>query len=390
MTEAQKLFASIEALVPQIAAAATPAELARKPDDEVMQALQETGVFKAFVPHRFGGLELDYATFVEIGMLLGTACTSTAWVTTFCMEHNWLLAHFPQQAQEEVWGHQPYFLAPGSISPTGEATIDRDDFILNGRWQWGTGVMHADWVMLAGRVATEPGTEAPPELRMFMIPRSHVTVEDTWHVDGMVATGSNDIIANNVRIPSYMSQSVALMSIAATEGANWHNSPTFRTPMIPFKCITAASPAVGCARAAVDLFQDRINGRSLWGSGKTQKDQTSAQMRLGHLTVRVDNAQREMISIANDLQALGDRTELTSAEERTALRIRCGYVVHAARDIVRDVVEASGASAHRLEHPMQRLHRDIHTLACHTVFDLDIASEIYGQILLDMPTSMPA
>ena len=389
MTDAQDLFDTIVALVPQISVAARSAEQARKPDDSVMNALQETGVFKAFVPRHFGGLELDYATFVNIGMTLGTACTSTAWVTTFCMEHNWLLAHFPQRAQEQVWGQQPYFLAPGSISPTGEATADGDDFILNGRWQWATGIMHADWVMLAGRVAN-PVSNNAPELRMFMIPRDHVTVEDTWHVAGMVATGSNDIIAKDVRIPSYMSQSVALMSVAATDGANWHNSATFRTPMIPFKCITAASPAVGCAKAAVTLFQDRSSGRALWGSGKKQQDQTSAQMRLGHLTVRVNNAEREMVSIATDLQALGERSELTSPEERTALRIRCGYVVHAARDIVRDVVEASGASAHRLEHPMQRLHRDIHTLAGHTVFDLDIASEIYGQILLDIAPSMPA
>jgi 3-hydroxy-9,10-secoandrosta-1,3,5(10)-triene-9,17-dione monooxygenase len=386
MSDTQQLIEAIEALVPQVAAAAQSAEQARKPDDDVMQALQETGVFTAFVPKRFGGLEIDYASFVRIGMTLGAACTSTGWVTTFCMEHNWLLAHFPQRAQEKVWGQQPYFLAPGSISPTGEAQLDGDEYVLNGRWQWGTGVMHADWVMLAGRVASD----SAPDLRMFMIRKEEVAVEDTWHVDGMVATGSNDIIAENVRIPDYMSQSVGLMSVAATEGAIWHDSPTFRTPMIPFKCITAASPAVGCAHAAVRLFQDRISGRSLWGSGKTQMEQTSAQMRLGHLTVRLNNAEREMVSIARDLEALGHRAELTTPEERTALRIRCGYVVHSARDIVRDVVEASGASAHRLEHPMQRLHRDIHTLACHTVFDLDIVSEVYGQILLDLPPSIPA
>ena len=379
-----KLLRAVEQLLPMIEAASESAELARKPDDDVIRALADTDLFRAYVPKHFGGWELDYETFVRIGMKLAEACTSTAWVTTFYMEHNWLLAHFPREAQEEVWGAQPYFLGPGSISPTGTATPDGDDYVLNGRWQWGTGVMHADWVIVSGLVDGEA-----PELRMFMVPIDKIQIEDTWFVDGMVATGSNDMVAEDLRVPTHMSQSVALMSVAATEGAQWHNSPTFKTPMIIFKAITAASPSVGCARRAVNLFKDRIQGRSLWGTGKNQMDQTAAQMRLGQLTTRVDVCEREMLAVARDLAALGHRDTLSTPEERASMRMRCAYVVRQSRDIVRDVLEASGASAHRLDNPLQRLHRDIHTLSCHTVFDMDIASELYGQVLLELPTTAP-
>jgi 3-hydroxy-9,10-secoandrosta-1,3,5(10)-triene-9,17-dione monooxygenase len=56
---------------------------------------------------------------------------------------------------------------------------------------------------------------------------------------------------------------------------------------------------------------------------------------------------------------------------------------------VRDLMEVSGASAHMRSHPMQRLHRDVHTASCHTVFDLDIAGEIYGRLLLGLDPKMP-
>ena len=384
MSEQIDLLNAVENLLPTIEAASDAAEKARKPDDDVIAALADTGLFRAYVPKRFGGLELDYETFVRIGMKIAEACTSTAWVTTFYMEHNWLIAHFPRQAQEEIWGNQPYFLAPGSISPTGTARVDGDEYVLSGRWQWGTGVMHADWVIVSGLVEGEP-----PELRMFMVPIDKIQIEDTWFVDGMVATGSNDMVAQDLRVPQHMSQSVALMSVAATEGAQWHNSPTFKTPMINFKAITAASPSVGCARKGVQLFKERIQGRSLWGSGKNQMDQTAAQMRLGQLSTRVEVCEREMLAVARDLASLGNREALSTPEERASIRMRCTYIVRQCRDIVRDVVEASGASAHRLENPLQRLHRDIHTLSCHTVFDMDIASELYGQVLLELPTSAP-
>jgi hypothetical protein len=57
--------------------------------------------------------------------------------------------------------------------------------------------------------------------------------------------------------------------------------------------------------------------------------------------------------------------------------------------VVRDVVEACGASAHFLDNPLQRLQRDLNTLSCHTVFDMDVSSELYGRLLLGLPANAP-
>ena len=59
------------------------------------------------------------------------------------------------------------------------------------------------------------------------------------------------------------------------------------------------------------------------------------------------------------------------------------------RDIVRDVVEASGAHAHFLDNPLQRMLRDVHTMSCHTVFDGDIGNEQFGRLQLGLPTTVP-
>ena len=37
--------------------------------------------------------------------------------------------------------------------------------------------------------------------RMFLVPVGEVEVKDTWHVDGMAATGSRDIVARSVFVP---------------------------------------------------------------------------------------------------------------------------------------------------------------------------------------------
>ena len=86
--------------MPLIAERARDAERERKPDDDVIEALKATGVFRSFVPKRFGGYEIDLDLFVDIGVAVSEACPSTGWITTFYMEHNWLLGLFSDELQE--------------------------------------------------------------------------------------------------------------------------------------------------------------------------------------------------------------------------------------------------------------------------------------------------
>ena len=107
-----------------------------------------------------------------------------------------MLAQFPEAAQNDIFGRQPYVIAPAAISPNGRAQVRDGGYLLSGRWQWGTGVMHADWILLAGIV------EGSGEMRMFILPRDEVEIIDTWQVDGMAGTGSNDMQVRDVFVPA--------------------------------------------------------------------------------------------------------------------------------------------------------------------------------------------
>jgi 3-hydroxy-9,10-secoandrosta-1,3,5(10)-triene-9,17-dione monooxygenase len=142
------LLERVCAIVPLIAGRARDAERARKPDDDVIAALEATGVFRSFVPQRFGGYEIDLDLFVEIGVTVSEAGPSTGWITTFYMEHNWLLHLFSDDLQQEIFGAAPYILAPGSVNPlSGQAVPTDDGYELTGHWKFATGIVHANWVV---------------------------------------------------------------------------------------------------------------------------------------------------------------------------------------------------------------------------------------------------
>lgn len=379
----EQLLEDVRALLPAIAADATNTEANRRPSDRHMQALADTGLYRFFVPKRYGGLELPLSAFVDIGLLLAEACTSTAWATTFCMEHNWMLAQLPIAAQDEIFAKLPWVIAPGTISPNGVAHPVAGGFELSGRWEWGTGVMHSDWALLSATI------EDTRELRLFALPIRDVSIIDTWHMDGMAGTGSNDMVVDQAFVPEHFSQGLGPMTLGRGAGALAHDTPMFRMPMMPILFLAAGVPAIGAARAALARFVARAPLRMKFGTRTRQSDSSATQILIGEARAMIDTAELIARQVATETMRWGESAEICPLPERARARLLMNQAVRLARNAVRDLFAASGANAHRLDEPLQRIHRDIHTISAHAVFDMDVISEQVGRLELDMEPTIP-
>jgi alkylation response protein AidB-like acyl-CoA dehydrogenase len=368
---ADGLVERVRALAPLIAAKSSEAEAERRPLDEVVEALKATGVFRSFVPSRFGGYEIDMGTYVDIGLAVAEADPSMGWVTTFYMEHNWLLTMFDEELQEEIFGAQPYVLAPGSINPSGRATRNDDGTCtLTGHWTFGTGICHADWVLVSGKIEGEGDVS-----RNFLLPVSEVTVKDTWHVDGMAGTGSRDIEVSGATVPARRVSLMPPPHLSARPGDPY----LLRIPIPPFLSLTAALPALGSARRALSLFEARLFDRVMFGTTRAQSARVPTQVRLANLRVALDFADTLLRDIAARIDAHARGTIDLDMGDQLHLRLAVAHVVRQCRDIVREVMQSSGASVHYLDNELQRIHRDVHMMCAHTVFDVDLVAEGVGR-----------
>ena len=79
----------------------------------------------------------------------------------------------------------------------------------------------------------------------------------------------------------------------------------------------------------------------------------------------------------------------STAEDRSRWLASIAYAVDRSKRVIGSIAEASGASAHLLSHALQRAKRDVDTLSCHTVFDLDARLETYGRALLGLDPQGP-
>ena len=373
-----ELIARARTLTSLLAANAAEAERIRKPVDAVIHALEEAEIFKLMVPRCYGGLELDLDTFFEVGVALGEGDASMAWVANFYIEHNWIFSQFPAAFQQELFATRSYVLAPAMIAPAGVAVREGDGYRLSGRWQWATGVMHGDWVIPG---ALEKTPDGKPNPLWFALPRSQVNVEDTWYVDGMVGTGSNDVVIDDVYIPAERSVSMLEMGSGHGPGSKLHDGPLYHTPMLPILTLAATMPALGQARASVRRFRERLTERILLASGKKQADKPAAQMRLARVEIEVREAELLVRNVVADVSA---RRNTATMEDRARWATQFALAVDRCKRVIQTVIEGSGAHAHFLDSPLQRAFRDVNTISCHMVFDVDARLEAFGRVLLGL------
>lgn len=383
----EELVRRTTALKPLVAAHALECEQLRRPVDAVWNAIRKTGCFYHFVPKRYGGLEFDIDSFIDAMLPIAEGCGSTGWVTAFCVEHNWMLAQFPEKFQDETFGGDfPYIIAPGATNPPGVAEPVEGGYRLSGVWKWGTGVMHADWVLLVGMV---PG-ESPPRQLFLGLPAADVEVLDTWDVAGMAGTGSNDIRCRDIFVPEHRVMDMGEMRNGCAPGATIHaHNPVYRMPMTPFLAITAAIAAVGVARSAIDHFKERIGVRTLLGTTTKQIEKPAAHMRLGEAAAMTETAEMILREVGRRNVALAAQEGLVRNEDRIALRAQVALAMDMCRRAIRLVVEGAGSSAHMTSSPLQRALRDINVMASHVVYDFDAATELHGRALIGLAPNSP-
>ncbi|MEM9036658.1 MAG: acyl-CoA dehydrogenase family protein [Actinomycetota bacterium] len=377
-----QLREAAEHLVPLLREKARDAEVARRPLDEVIDAIGESGLFALMVPESYGGHEADLDTYFDVVLTISRADAAMGWLTAFYIEHCFWFCGFPEQFQKELFADQPYVLAPGSLSlADGRADAVEGGYRLSGSWQWGTGIVHADWVMVGAMLADADGNLAP---RFFALPRDEVEAIDTWYVAGMCSTGSYDIKVHDAFVPE--ERCVDLLAlINGTAAGEFHDGELYRTPLVPILGFASALSALGAAQGAVQEYCAQTKAKiaanvARPGAGPITDSGKPAVVAEAALTIEAAE-----LLLRDVLREVMELRNTAPPETRGAWVTRMAHAVFMCRSAVQDIVSVTGAGGLRLESPIQRALRDITTGSNHIIFDRESRYADYGRTLLDEP-----
>jgi 3-hydroxy-9,10-secoandrosta-1,3,5(10)-triene-9,17-dione monooxygenase len=366
----------VSALLPEIEQRAQEAEDLRQIPDDTIASLADIGFFKLMQPEQWGGYQVDPVTFYEAVRRLGSACGSTGWVSGIIGIHNWHLALFPQQAQEDVWGEDQSVRISSSYAPMGVGEVVDGGYKVNGSWAWSSGSGHANWVVLGGPVIKNG---KPVDFVSFLIPRSDYTIRDVWNVVGLKGTGSNTIDVKDVFVPSHRMLSFRAMSTGEAPGLDKNTAPVYKMPWGTIHPSTISAPIVGMAYGAYAAHVEHQGKRVRAAyAGEKAKDDPFAKVRIAEAASDIDAAWTQL---SGNLQA---EYNLLLAGDEVPMELR----LKARRDQVRAtgraissidrLFENSGAHALDSDTPIQRFWRDAHAGRVHAANDAERAYVAYG------------
>jgi alkylation response protein AidB-like acyl-CoA dehydrogenase len=381
-TSAGDVLANVRALVPLLRENAAETEAARQIPDKNIEALTAAGVFRLTLPKDRGGFEASIADLNEVLAEIARGCPSTGWASTLMTAVNWMIGLFPDEAQEEVYA-TPDLRCAGVFAPTGSGKRQEDgSVVVSGRWGWNTASPNAHWAGLAAMVEELDGKVAPQFLLMPYAELGHI---DDWYASGLSGTGSRTTVADNVRVPEHRILSVENIALGNyPNNQRAKQNPYYAQPGVPIFIAGAAGAPLGMARGALDVFLERLPGRTItYTDYASQAEAPLTHHQVAEAQLLIFSAEAH-VAQASRLVDSGVGGGL-SLLDRAAIRGHVGHSTKLAREAVTILFQASGASAIHSSVPIQRYHRDVHSIALHALMQPNTNSELYGRVLLGLP-----
>jgi len=371
-SQTHEAITAAHTLAPELSARAAEMDAARRLPADLAASMAKAGLFRAITPKSLGGMECSPSVFMEMLEALGMANASASWCAMIACTGTLAAAHLSPDVAREIFS-APEMIAAGIFAPLGKAIIDGDDYILKGRWPWGSGAANSDWVGLGAFIEGEKGP------RMLFMPTDQVELLDTWHVAGLRGTGSGDIVAKDVRVP----KAYSMPSLFTTPQ---ETGPLYTFPPFGLLGIGVASVALGNAQGALDDFYRLAMGKKTQGSVRTLSQRPAVQSRYAQALASLRAARAYMADEIEQTwqQAKADGSQ--SVERRTALRLACTHMSRIAANVCREVYDMGGGAVLYEDSPIQRRFRDAHAITQHIV-TAPGSFELFGRVLFGEPTN---
>ena len=189
------LFARVDSVRETLTAGITESLAGRTLAPRSVAALRDAGLFSMKLPTELGGTEPDPMLQVEVIEALCYIDASMGWNVCIGNGASSLCAFWPDEAIAAMFkgGHIPTMA--GVFNPARAVPVP-GGLRVSGRWSWGSGIAHAEWV--GAHVLVEMGRDQRPTSRMVVMPIDAVTLHDNWHVAGLQGTGSCDFSAQDL------------------------------------------------------------------------------------------------------------------------------------------------------------------------------------------------
>ena len=246
--DAARLIDAAHDLGPTIFALRGEIERERRLPRSLVETLRNNGFFSLWLAKDFGGPELSLVDFVRVVEALARYDGSVAWCVSVAATYSLFSGFLPEAVARQIFVDDRAAVA-GSLVPLGRAEVVQGGYRVTGRWQYGSGIMHSEWVLgncvVHDGDGPRRGADGTVETIVAFFPAREAEVIDTWDVGGLRGTGSHDYQVADVFVPN---------SHVSTGRKALCPSALYALPFFTAAPPTIVAVPLGIARAALDAL----------------------------------------------------------------------------------------------------------------------------------------
>ncbi|HEY2942792.1 MAG TPA: acyl-CoA dehydrogenase family protein [Vicinamibacteria bacterium] len=357
-------------------------ERARRLPPDVVQMLREAGVFRMNMPRSWGGPEMTPLQQNEVIEELSKADASVGWCAMIGSDSGLYSAFLDPGVAREMFPRLDMIMA-GLVYPVGRAERVEGGYRVTGRWTFGSGCTHCDW-LAGGCLVYDKGRPLLvdgklPEWRIMIAPPSSYTIHDTWVTTGLAGSGSHDYEARDLFVPA--ERTFTFRDESRRPGALYRRPDTFlrKMPAIP----------LGVARAAIDYVIGAARKEFDMPAMVPYREVPRIQAAVAKAEALRGAARAYVFESLAAQWAKLEAGDEPTAQERASVMLARMNAFQASRDVVSLMYDTLGGSAvYSDKTPLDRHLRDVTTMCQHTMGQRKVR-EWVGQLLLTGKSDAP-
>jgi alkylation response protein AidB-like acyl-CoA dehydrogenase len=350
----------------------------------LIDQLNQAGLFNASLPRIMGGTERHPVDLLRIIEQLSYADSGVGWCAMIYLTTSATVGNLAPEWAKEIYSvGDKTPLTGGATAPTGRGRKVDGGIEVTGRWAWGSGTHHCDWI--CGGTLIEDGDDilrfpsGDPQVHIMYFKRHEVHLHDNWDPSGLRGTGSVDFEVKNVVVPDGRYTVLG-------HGKRYLDDLLYQVPFFGLFASAVASAPLGIARRAVDDFAELSKKKVPTWKTKTINESSMVQTDLARAEALSQAAHRNLFGAMQEVCDKIERGEPLTLDDRRELRMAATQSTLMCAEAVDIVYNAGGGTSLQGNCSLQRHFRDIHAATQHRMVSLQ-AFQMAGAVRLmgDVP-----
>ncbi|WP_406823883.1 acyl-CoA dehydrogenase family protein [Pedobacter sp. KACC 23697] len=171
---------------------------------EILELAYQENWFKLFVPEVYGGPGKKLPEILRLEEELAEADGSLGWTITLCAGAGWFAGFLNPALAAEIFADREVCFA-GSGAVGGVAVKTKQGYLINGKWNYASGALHATIFTANCTLKNESGDDildenGSPKIMSFILKKAEVKILPGWSYFGLIATGSHAFEVCNLSV----------------------------------------------------------------------------------------------------------------------------------------------------------------------------------------------